>query len=98
MVDNLSIVSVLGFIILFSCNSKVKNVKPSIEIDKNLEKVIVKYIDKYNISPPCMLNVGLVCYQYNYKAFNISTDFSRDYKFSSLCLKSKNRVDVCFYS
>ena len=68
------------------------------KIDQNLMYNIEKYIDDYNLSSPCMVNVQLVKFKYNYTVFNITTDFSRDFKFSSVCIKSKNGVVVCFYS
>lgn len=91
----------LAILFVFSCNEKEELyniVSKSNLIDEKLKFYIEKYIGDNNIDPPCMINVQLIKYQYNYTAFNISTDFSRDLKYSKECYKSKNGVDICFYS
>lgn len=91
----------LLMLLLLSCNNKEQKFRfYQIEtiLDTKLKSYIDSYIIQYNIKAPCLINIEVLPYSYNYTAFNISTEFFRDYQFTSNCYIRRDEIKVCFYS
>ena len=91
-------IKIFSFLIFMFLSCAKKNDIKEFTLNKGLEKEILSFINKYGLEKDCDIHVFHIYYEYNYRAFNISTLISRDYGKCIQKFEIQDGYHVLFYT